>query len=356
MPPGCILAGMRAAALFCLLAVGAAPAGAMPPPGWQNWPVAATSTHAQVYFPATLPSPAPVVVFLHGSGSSPEAWQSLLAPVADQLHVVLVVPKSVEFIGFGVGADDLTVSELLARLRTTLAVDETRIALAGHSAGGAYALMLAYASVGRFSGVFTLGSPYRTVLALADPDYVAPWRYYYGDLDPNYSGGNAGAMIDQLARLGVRHEEEIGAGYGHNDWPAGTLERGFGFLLAQRYRTPAGCVPGEHRLCLAGGRFAVTAHWATADGASGMAGTASARTGDSGLFWFFSPENWELQVKVLDACALNQHYWLFAAGTTDVEYDLVVEDLQSGSSRTYHHPRGTPAPATTDTSAFATCP
>ena len=61
-------------------------------------------------------------------------------------------------------------------------------------------------------------------------------------------------------------------------------------------------------------------------------------------------------VKVLNACGLNQHYWVFSAATTNVEYTLTVTDTQTGDKKTYFNPLGTAAPAVTDTSAFATCP
>ncbi|MCP4658010.1 MAG: hypothetical protein GY856_21585 [bacterium] len=77
---------------------------------------------------------------------------------------------------------------------------------------------------------------------------------------------------------------------------------------------------------------------------------------DSGLFWFFDPDNWEMLVKVLDACGLNGRYWVFAAATTNVEYTLRVVDTETDSVVEYHNPLGTASPAITDTSAFATCP
>lgn len=59
--------------------------------------------------------------------------------------------------------------------------------------------------------------------------------------------------------------------------------------------------------------------------------------------------------KVLNACSLNQRYWLFAAATTDVEYTITVTDAKTNTTKTYFHGAGTPAPAITDTGAFATC-
>jgi hypothetical protein len=76
----------------------------------------------------------------------------------------------------------------------------------------------------------------------------------------------------------------------------------------------------------------------------------------SGLFFFTDMADTELLVKVLDGCAVNNRFWVFAAATTDVQYWLTVTDTLSGETMRYLNPLGTPAPAITDTQAFATCP
>lgn len=105
-------------------------------------------------------------------------------------------------------------------------------------------------------------------------------------------------------------------------------------------------------------RFCVEADWATDQGTSGIARGVPHRSDDSVLFWFFAPDNWELQVKVLDACVVNGHFWVFFAATTNVEFELRV--FGRGSSnfvnpllrKTYRNPQGHPADAVTDTAAF----
>jgi hypothetical protein len=108
-------------------------------------------------------------------------------------------------------------------------------------------------------------------------------------------------------------------------------------------------------LCLNNGRFRVTADWRTPDGTTGQ-GQAVPLTSDSGYFWFFGANNIELITKVLDACAFNDHYWVFAAGLTNVEVTLRVLDTQTGSLKTYINPLNTAFQPIQDTSAFATCP
>ncbi|MCP4659405.1 MAG: hypothetical protein GY856_28690 [bacterium] len=116
------------------------------------------------------------------------------------------------------------------------------------------------------------------------------------------------------------------------------------------------CDPDDTTLCLAHRRFEVTATWRDFQGNTGPAKVVPGASAYSGNFFFFDPENWELVVKVLDGCALNGHFWVFAAGPTTVEYTLAVTDVQSGAVSTYTNELGVAAPAITDTTAFTTCP
>ena len=96
--------------------------------------------------------------------------------------------------------------------------------------------------------------------------------------------------------------------------------------------------------------------WKTFVGDAGVASTVPVVSDDSGLFYFFTPNNWEMLIKVLDGCASTAHYWVFFAATTDVEFVVTVTDTQTGKVRTYFNPQGVSADAVTDTGAFATCP
>jgi hypothetical protein len=101
-------------------------------------------------------------------------------------------------------------------------------------------------------------------------------------------------------------------------------------------------------------RFRVTVFYATGDGASGT-GMGFPLTGDSGYFWFFNPENIELVVKVLSACSLDGHFWVFAGGLTNVGVTLLVEDTVTGASQVYTNPVGTAFEPLQETKAFS-CP
>ena len=115
-----------------------------------------------------------------------------------------------------------------------------------------------------------------------------------------------------------------------------------------------GCVSTPQSLCLQDGRFEVTMTWNTETDTDKAVGRRE--TLDSGLFWFFRPSNIEALVKVLDGCAVNDHYWVFLAATTNVGYQLTVTDTQEKETRTYSNTRGNTAQPRLDTAAFATCP
>ncbi|HVS13615.1 MAG TPA: vanadium-dependent haloperoxidase [Thermoanaerobaculia bacterium] len=115
------------------------------------------------------------------------------------------------------------------------------------------------------------------------------------------------------------------------------------------------CVASDTTICLNHGRFEAAVTWQNFEGEIGAGKLIPYSSDDSGIFWFFDPANWELMVKVLDACGVNQSYWLFAAATTNVEYRLTVTDTATGRVKTYFNPLGTAAPAITDTTTFP-CP
>jgi len=103
------------------------------------------------------------------------------------------------------------------------------------------------------------------------------------------------------------------------------------------------------------GRFQVFVRWRAHDTRAGSGYLAPHQSDESGIFWFFTPENWEFLVKVLDGCAINGHYWVFAAATTDVEYTLYVIDTDNRVATRYENSLGDAARPIVDTSAFVTC-
>lgn len=123
---------------------------------------------------------------------------------------------------------------------------------------------------------------------------------------------------------------------------------------------PSGsCTSDADTLCLVGGRYRVEIDYATSQGggASGAAGVVPGITYvDSGLFYFFQPNNWELLIKVIDACVLNNRVWIFYAATTNVGFTVTVTDTLTGEVWTRTNPDLTTAAPVQDTSALGCGP
>jgi streptogramin lyase len=117
------------------------------------------------------------------------------------------------------------------------------------------------------------------------------------------------------------------------------------------------CTPDAHTLCLNNGRFSVAASFqATPTDPVSMA-TAVTLTGDSGYFWFFVPSNIEMAVKVLNGCSVNNAYWVFAAGLTNVQVNWQVVDTTNNVTYTQVNQQGTAFAPIQATNAFPTsCP
>ncbi len=112
------------------------------------------------------------------------------------------------------------------------------------------------------------------------------------------------------------------------------------------------CTASPTALCLTGGRFRVQASWSVPSQGTSGAATAVAVTGDTGYFWFFSSNNIELVIKVLDGRVLNNKFWVFYGALSDVQYTITVTDTVAGTIKSYVNPNGNLA-SVADTAAFA---
>ena len=110
------------------------------------------------------------------------------------------------------------------------------------------------------------------------------------------------------------------------------------------------CRPETASLVFAGG-FKVAMCYETAGGEidEGKAGIWA--SGEAGLLWFFSRDNAEVLVKVLDGCHLNGHRWVYAAPVTDLAFNLYVQG-PDGSNWAHHNRLGETAASRSDNFAF----
>lgn len=156
---------------------------------------------------------------------------------------------------------------------------------------------------------------------------------------PGVAGYAAGPGYDQVTGLGSPDGAAL-----VNGWPA--------------VKPGPYCTPGPATLCIddqpGDGRFSIAATF-VAGGQAGNAAAiplASVGVAQGGLFWFFAAANPELLIKVLDACQLNQKFWVFYAAGTNVGFTVTVTDTKTGRSKQYTNPQGTAAPPVQDTAAF----
>jgi hypothetical protein len=117
---------------------------------------------------------------------------------------------------------------------------------------------------------------------------------------------------------------------------------------------PAG---GPGSIALIGGRFCVGVTFK--DAAGTHAGKpVTFRSDASTAFWFFTPNSWEVQVKLVDGCFINRRFWVMLGATTHLDYTVTIEDIYLQSTtpvRTYHSSEGS-LRSVFDTQAFDGCP
>jgi photosystem II stability/assembly factor-like uncharacterized protein len=114
---------------------------------------------------------------------------------------------------------------------------------------------------------------------------------------------------------------------------------------------PGSCTPGPNTLCLNSSRFSVQVAWRVPSQGTSGAGAAVPLTSDTGYFWFFSANNVEVVIKVVDGRAFNRHHWAFYGALSDVEYTITMTDMTTGATKTYFNPPGRLA-SVADTAAF----
>jgi hypothetical protein len=105
-------------------------------------------------------------------------------------------------------------------------------------------------------------------------------------------------------------------------------------------KTAAPCEPGGTTLCLAGSRFQVTVDWDVPSQDRSGQGIGVPISTDTGYFWFFNDANVEVAVKVLDARAIDGHFWVFVAALSNLKYTLRVTDTQTGMTKAWDNPEG----------------
>jgi hypothetical protein len=112
--------------------------------------------------------------------------------------------------------------------------------------------------------------------------------------------------------------------------------------------------------CLLSGRFQVTATYynATDGEAQGQVlsfGGTRAQSDESVFYYFTDPSNFEMGVKILDACSITNTFWVFIGGLTNQGWTVAVLDTKTGNKKGYANDLNVTTVTTTDTAALP-CP
>lgn len=107
--------------------------------------------------------------------------------------------------------------------------------------------------------------------------------------------------------------------------------------LAGAGELPAPCAD-PFELCLHGGRIRMRIDWFDPRAAHSGSAVAVPLSNESGWFWFFRPDNAEAVVKVIYGWPVNDYYWVFFGGLTDLDLTITVQDVIAGTGKTYHNP------------------
>jgi pseudomonalisin len=189
------------------------------------------------------------------------------------------------------------------------------------------------------------GNPNPRLYKLGSAQYTGAGPAVFHDVTagnnsvPGQGGFSAGVGYDLTTGLG-----SVDASALANAWAGGA---------------PGGpCVASSTTLCIDDSpgdeRFAITVSFTspTQSGAGTAIPLKSLGIAQGGLFWFFSGSNPEMLIKVLNACQVNNSFWVFFAAGTNAGLSVQVIDTKTGHSKFYSNPENQAAIPVQDTSAF----
>jgi hypothetical protein len=132
-----------------------------------------------------------------------------------------------------------------------------------------------------------------------------------------------------------------------------------GLALVRSGSAPGHCTRSATTACLVNGRFQVTVSYENS-GSSGQAQVMSfagrrAESDESVFLYFTDPSNFEMGLKILPACGVNNHFWVFIGGLTNQGWQVSILDTSNGRTKSYSNALNHLTSTTADTSALP-CP
>ncbi|HVR08953.1 MAG TPA: hypothetical protein VMW75_12970 [Thermoanaerobaculia bacterium] len=124
--------------------------------------------------------------------------------------------------------------------------------------------------------------------------------------------------------------------------------------------TNTSCTRTSNGACVISSRFQVTAIYDNANTGAGVGQVLSfngtrAESDESVFYYFTDPSNFELGVKVLDACAFSSNFWVFIGGLTNQYWVVDILDTATGNHKSYGNALGNLTVTVADTAALP-CP
>jgi poly(3-hydroxybutyrate) depolymerase len=184
-----------------------------------------------LFVPASVKSPAPLIVLLHGSGrdgnSLVEKWKDLAAKEG----FIIVGPDADSGSGWSAPRDGPDfLHELVEELKSKYSIDPQRVYLFGHSAGAVFALMMAmaeseyFAATAIHAGAFRAPDEYKVIASATRKIPLAIW---VGTNDAFFPLSDVRATRDAFRKVGFTIE--VTEMPGHTHWyydVAGSINQG----------------------------------------------------------------------------------------------------------------------------------
>ncbi len=149
-----------------------------------------------------------------------------------------------------------------------------------------------------------------------------------------------------------RPSPRLGALFMHLEAAAGATR----FDVDEHQVQRPGCREDEFNACL-NDRFQVSAGFRSSPlGPMRRGRVGSLLPEQTGYFTFRDEDTLELAVQVVNGCAINDRFWVFAAATTAVQYEITVVDTRGGKRVDFTAGPGDPSASIVDVEAFDTCP
>jgi hypothetical protein len=100
------------------------------------------------------------------------------------------------------------------------------------------------------------------------------------------------------------------------------------------------CMEDANTMCMVGGRYRITSYWVDQYAGGAMSTLHRTRMTDgTGAFWLNDSNNFEYMIRINTATD-NGRAWIAIPTFTDVEFNVLVEDLVNGQSKSYHSAPG----------------